>query len=76
MPPKKLSFEEALKRLEEIVTQLESGEIPLEESIKVFEEGEQLVKFCLNTLDEAEQKVKKLEKQQDGSFQLNLLDEE
>ena len=75
MTKKKLAFESALKRLEEIVNKLESGEIPLEESIKVFEEGEQLVRFCMDTLNEAEKKVKKLEKKDDGSFQLNLLDE-
>ncbi|HGY56718.1 MAG TPA: exodeoxyribonuclease VII small subunit [Caldithrix abyssi] len=75
MTKKKLAFESALQRLEEIVNKLESGEIPLEESIKVFEEGEQLVRFCMDTLNEAEKKVKKLEKKDDGSFQLNLLDE-
>ncbi len=75
MTKKKLAFESALQRLEEIVNKLESGEIPLEESIKVFEEGEQLVRFSMDTLNEAEKKVKKLEKKDDGSFQLNLLDE-
>lgn len=74
MTKKKQSFEEALKRLEQIVTDLESGEITLEESIKSFEEGGELVKFCMKQLDEAEKRVKKLEKDENGQFQLSLLD--
>jgi len=70
---KKLSFEDALKRLEEIVSQLESGEISLDESLKAFEEGRELVSFCLNKLDEAEQKVKKLEVGKDGKIKLSDL---
>lgn len=74
MATKKKTFESSLSRLEEIVQQLETGEIPLEESLKVFEEGEQLIKFCLDKLNSAENKVKKLEKSDDGNFQLDLLD--
>ena len=73
MTKKKLSFEDALKRLEEIVSQLESGEISLDESLKAFEEGRELVGFCLNKLDEAEQKVKKLEVGKDGKVKLSDL---
>lgn len=73
MTKKKLSFEDALKRLEEIVSQLESGEISLDESLKAFEEGRELVSFCLNKLDEAEQKVKKLEVGKDGKIKLSDL---
>jgi len=62
------TFEEALQRLEEIVTNLESGDIPLDESVKVFEEGNKLVTFCLSKLDSAEKKVQKLVKQADNSF--------
>jgi exodeoxyribonuclease VII small subunit len=67
------TFEAALQRLEEIVNMLESGEIPLDESIKIFEEGGLLVKFCLAQLEDAEKKVQKLVKNDDGSFQLELL---
>ncbi len=70
MAKKKMTFEEALNRLEKLVRNLESGEIPLEESIKAFEEGKELVKFCLSLLDKAEVKIKQLEEQTDGSFQL------
>lgn len=60
MPKQTKTFESALSRLEEIVSQLESGEISLEDSIKALEEGSGLVKFCLNKLDDAEKKVEKL----------------
>ena len=57
MAKKKLSFEESMKRLEEIVSRLERGELSLEESLRFFEEGNELVKECSRMLDEAEQKV-------------------
>ena len=63
-----LSFEEALKRLEETVKALESGTVPLEESLKLFEEGVALVKLCNGKLDESEQKVKILRKNDDGEM--------
>lgn len=71
MSKKKMTFEHALTRLEELVQQLESGEIPLEESIKSFEEGKTLVRYCLNLLDKAELKVKELEEDASGSFELS-----
>ncbi len=64
---KKMSYEEAVKRLEEIVKKLEGGQTPLDESIALFSEGSELVKLCTSILDEAEQKVKVItesEKQQ------------
>ena len=63
-----LSFEEALKKLEETVRSLESGTVPLEESLKLFEEGVSLVRLCNKKLDEAEQKVKILQKNPDGEI--------
>ena len=60
MPKQTKSFESALKRLEEIVTDMEIGEISLDDSIKALEEGNDLVKFCLDKLDEVEKKVQKL----------------
>lgn len=56
----KLTYESAVKRLEEIVRKLESGQTPLDESIALFSEGSELVKKCTAILDEAEQKVKVL----------------
>ena len=66
MARKKLSFEESMKRLEEIVTHLEKGDIPLQESIAYFEEGTRLLSDCRTMLDEAEQLVVKLRKGSDG----------
>lgn len=60
VPKQEKNFESALKRLDEIVTEMETGEITLEDSIKALEEGNELVKFCINKLDNAEKKVKKL----------------
>ena len=60
MATMKLSFEEAMARLEVIVTQLERGDSPLEESLALFEEGTALMKQCSTALDQAEQKVAKL----------------
>ncbi len=68
MPDKeKVSFEEALKRLEEIVRQLEKGEAPLGDSLKLFEEGTAMIRLCEKKLDEAEQQVVKLRKGADGT---------
>ncbi len=58
MDDKRPTYEEAVKRLEEIVKKLESGAAPLDESIALFSEGAELVKTCTTILDEAEQKVK------------------
>ena len=60
MAEKKVSFEQAMDRLEEIVRQLEQGDAPLEEALSLFEEGTRLVKKCSTQLDKAEQKVQKL----------------
>lgn len=63
----KLSFEEALARLEETVRLLESGNVPLDDSLALFEEGIALVRLCNGKLDNAEQKVVKLKLNGDGS---------
>ena len=66
MAEKKISFEQAMKRLEEIVTALEKGEAPLEESLVLFEEGSKLLRQCTGLLDKAEQKVNILLNAQSG----------
>lgn len=60
MAEKKLSFEDAMSRLEQIVSLLERGEAPLDEALSLFEEGTKLMKQCSSLLDKAEQKVMKL----------------
>ncbi len=65
-----LRFEQAMARLETIVTELERGDLPLDESLKIFEEGIKLSKSCLKMLDEAERKVEILIQDKDGKKQL------
>lgn len=67
MATKKLTFEQQLARLDEIVCQLEKGEASLEESLALFEEGSGLLQGCTRLLDKAEQKVVKLRKGADGA---------
>ena len=62
MATKKLSFEQSLARLDEIVRHLEKGDLPLKESLTLFEEGTGLIKNCGTMLEEAEQQVVKLKK--------------
>lgn len=57
---KELTYEQAYKRLEEIVENLENGSVPLEESMKLFEEGTKLANFCNSKLNAAEQKFTQL----------------
>lgn len=61
-----LKFETALSRLEETVSVLEKGDLPLEEALKVFEEGIRLSKTCMKTLSEAEKKIEILIAGKDG----------
>ena len=67
MPKKKLTFEESLSRLEEIVRHLEKGDMPLSDSLALFEEGTGLICACRDELDQAEQQVVKLMKGGDGA---------
>jgi exodeoxyribonuclease VII small subunit len=59
-------FEDALNKLEKIVSKLEDGEIPLEESLKLFEEGIRLSRLCNQKLEEAEKRVEILMKGKNG----------
>ncbi len=52
-----LTYESAMKRLQEIVKALENGGLPLDDSVKLFEEGARLAKFCNDELKNAEQKI-------------------
>ena len=67
MDEKTMSFEDSLKRLEEIVAGLEKGDVSLGDSMALFTEGSALVKRCTEMLDEAEQQVVKLKKGADGA---------
>ena len=71
---KEMQFEEAFKRLEAIVENLESGDLSLEESMKLFEEGIGLTEACKSRLEDAEQKIKLLLKDSDGKLSLEDTD--
>jgi exodeoxyribonuclease VII small subunit len=62
------SFEAALKELEGIVRQLETGEAKLEESLQLFERGVHLSRFCSEKLEEAEKKIELLVRDTRGEY--------
>jgi len=66
MGKQKLTFEQALGKLEKIVEQIESGQIGLEESIARYEEGTTLIKQCRTILDAAEKRIQLLAKGEAG----------
>ena len=69
-------FETSLKKLEQIVSDLENGDLPLEQSIKTFEEGVKLTKHCQNLLSKAELKIQKLVESKDGSIDFEAFEDE
>jgi exodeoxyribonuclease VII small subunit len=56
----KLSFEEAIKNLTEIVSKIEQGEIPLQDSLQQYERGMTLIKHCRSILQKAEKRIEKI----------------
>ena len=58
--PDKLGFEEAVEQLEELIEQIESGEIGLEEALKRYEQGSALIKRCRTILDAAQARIAEL----------------
>ena len=66
-------FESALEELEQVVEQLESGELSLEDSLSAFEKGIGLVRFCNHKLSEVEKKIEMLVKDREGKLQLKAL---
>jgi len=64
----KKTFEQSMKQLEQIVQDLESGDLSLEKAIKKFEEGIQLSKFCSKKLEETEKKISILLKDTNGEI--------
>ena len=69
-----MTFEQAMTRLEQIVTALESGRCTLDDSLKLFEEGTSLTAFCSKQLKEAEQKIVKLTALEAGDTDAGLSD--
>ena len=69
-------FESALKSLEDIVVQLEGGDLTLDRALELFEEGVKISRFCSSKLDEAERKVEVLTKTTDGTLTEESFSEE
>jgi len=69
-----ITFEVALKRLETIVDEMESGEMDLDKMIASFEEGQKLVKFCTAKLNEVEKKIEKIVKDGNGGTTVEPLE--
>ena len=65
-PIGEMSFEEALRALEGVVRNLESGDVPLDESISLYERGEELRKACQARLDAAQARIEKIVQGADG----------
>ena len=72
----KLTFENAMKRLESIVEALEGGDLALDDALKKFQEGIKLSTFCSNKLDETERKVALLLKDEEGNIREEPFQEE
>jgi exodeoxyribonuclease VII small subunit len=70
-----LKFEDALKRLEKIVDELEGGDLSLDEALEKYEEGIRLSKTCAKKLEAARKKVEILLKSEDGTVELKEFDE-
>ena len=61
-----MTFEDALRALEQVVARLESGDVPLDESISLYERGEELRKHCQGRLDAAQVRIEKIVAGADG----------
>ncbi|MCH8933700.1 MAG: exodeoxyribonuclease VII small subunit [Nitrospinae bacterium] len=67
-----IKFEKAMSRLEQIVEELEKGELDIDRSLEIFEEGIKMSRVCSKKLNEAEQKIEKLTKNQKGELVAEL----
>lgn len=70
-----LKFEEALKKLEKIVEQLEKGDLSLDEALKIYQDGIELSRLLGQKLENARKKIDVLTKNKKGEFELKPLDE-
>ena len=68
--PPDISFEDALNKLEVVVSEMESDDLPLESLLKHYEQGTQLAAVCQDMLARAELKIQKLEKNASGNLEL------
>ena len=75
MKEKEMKFEDAMKRLEKIVAELEDGNLGLDESLKKYEEGVGLSQFCAKKLNEAQKKVQIVSRKSTGTLEAAPFDE-
>ncbi len=73
---KKKTFETALKELEDIVKEMESGDLSLEDAVKKYETGMKQSKYCLDLLDKTEKKISLLTKDRDGNVKEEPFEDE
>jgi exodeoxyribonuclease VII small subunit len=71
-----IKFEDALKKLEKIVEDLESGDLSLDEALKKYQDGIELSRLCSQRLENAKKKIDILMKNKKGEFEIKPLDEE
>ncbi len=67
-----IKFEKAMNRIEQIVEELEKGELDIDKSLEIFEEGIKMSRVCSKKLNEAEQKIEMLTKNQKGELVAEL----
>ena len=67
---KKLSLEEAIEKLEKIVSEMENDKLPLEKSLKLYEEGVRLVALCSEELEVAKRRIEILQSGKNGEIEL------
>jgi exodeoxyribonuclease VII small subunit len=70
MAEKKQKFEDAMKELQKVTSEMESGELSLEEMIQHFERGQKLIKSCSSQLNDIQKKIEIITKKSDGSIVL------
>ncbi len=70
-----MKFEDALKKLEKIIEEMERGDMSLDEALKKYQEGLELSRVCSQRLESAKKKIDVLTKNKKGDFELKPLDE-
>lgn len=76
MAKKKMDFEKSLSRIEEIIEEIEIGEIPLDKSVELYKEAMELSVFCAQSLQAAEERIVVLQKTFQNTFELKPFDGE
>jgi exodeoxyribonuclease VII small subunit len=71
-----IKFEEALKKLEKIVEELEQGDLSLDEALKKYQDGIELSRLCAARLENAKKKIDTLAKNKKGDFELKPLEQD